>query len=527
MKVKIARRSIVSLWIGLLLLVCILVYVTNLDYAPAPFFFDEALVAAVVIKNAQSLGSSRILFEHGSGTSFFSYLPYVTASAVVTKVLGFSISSFRLTSSIFALLTAALAYLYSRQLGLSGHCAMLSSLFYLLFPAVVVQSRVAWDPGIYPFLGLASVCSLEFLLRIANGRTERKSDLTIILVSISSGILLGLTFWCYPPGQVFSALVLASFSVRFLRCGKKKGIGARVVSLVTLGGVYLIMSIAYLMQRASFSSGAERYLSESIFSHSDFAKVFIVNLLRNIGDLGFMLFDTRDETLRHVLGADGVLGFSLFFPLGLISALVIALFGGEYFEGYLSRFYSSMHCVLGRRVSLLWICWMILIGTIPTALGRVAPQTLRSAAAYPYWAILNACCFWLLIQFLSRHRRDGLILAFIGLGVVSAYQLFLFRHLIGGASFVGKQQLDDPPGAVSTYPGMSREAFGYFQYENIANKSDVELCLDLKTFSGVNLDQKTPHASAARKALILVEVASRGIDCSARLSQSLLEQRQK
>ena len=518
MEVKIVTRSIVSAWIGLLLLVCILVYVTNLDYAPAPFFFDEALVAAVVIRYAHSLSPLQILFEHGPETSFFSYLPYVSASVLVTKVLGFSISSFRLVSSVFGILTAALTYLYSRQLGLSRRCAMLSSLFYLLFPAVVVQSRIAWDPGIYPFLGLASVCSLEFLFRALNISSEGGGNLKAILASIASGILLGLTFWCYPPGQVFSALVLASFGVRFLCC-RKKSIGPRVISLAALVGIYLIMSIAYLMERASFSSGVERYLSESIFSRSDFVKIFFINLLRNIGDLGFMLFDTGDETLRHVLGTDGALGLSLFFPLGLISVVLIALFGGQCCEGYFSRLYFGIYRVLGRHAPLLWICLMILIGTIPSALGRVAPQSLRSAAAYPFWAILNSCCFWLLIECLSRHRRDRMVLSFIGIGIVSVYQFFLFRHLIGGASFIGKQQLNDPPDAVSTYPGMSREAFGYFQYEKVSNKPDLELCLDLKSSSGVNMDQKAAHASAARKSLTLVESVSRGIDCAAMLSQ--------
>ena len=517
MAAKIVRKYIISAWIGLLLIICILVYLTNLDYAPAPFFFDEALVAAVVIRYVHSLSPLQILFEHGSGTSFFSYLPYVSASVFVTKVLGFSVSSFRLTSSIFALLTAALVHLYSRQLGLSGRCAMLSSLLYLLFPAVVVQSRVAWDPAIYPFLGLASVCSLEFLFRTLNNGSERKSDLTIILVSIVSGILLGLTFWCYPAGQVFSALVIVSFFLRFLYFRQTKSVGARVVSLVAVSSVYLVMSVAYLMQRASFSSGAERYLSESILSHSDPSKVFIVNLLRNIGDLSFMLFDTGDETLRHVLGTDGVLGLSLFFPLGLLSALVISLLGGQLSEVYLLRFRHIKHRVLGYRASLLWVFLMIFIGTVPSALGRVAPQALRSSAAYPFWAILNACCFWLLIEYLSRCRRDLMIFTFVGLGIVSVYQILLFRHLIGGTSFVGKLQLDDPPGTVSTYPGMSREAFGYFQYEKVANKFDAELCLELNSSSGGNLDQKAAHASAARKALILVEAASRGLECSVRV----------
>ena len=92
-------KSHIGLLAILLIAAITIFYFVGLNYSPAPFFLDESLVQAEVIKKAWLDGGGNnhwIIIQHGNMDGYFSYGPYVFIASILAKFNGVSVYGSRL-----------------------------------------------------------------------------------------------------------------------------------------------------------------------------------------------------------------------------------------------------------------------------------------------------------------------------------------------------------------------------------------------------------------------------------------------
>ena len=152
-----------------------IIYVSNLD-----FYYDEA---------SHAMGQKALIEKGTSPWDTVNWQPplYSYTASILTRILGLSEFSFRLTSVIFGTLTIVLVYylgnlLYNKKIGL------LAAILLAVSPLHVVYSRTAFSDVFHTFFIVLTILTMEFLiLKNPNGRY------TMVLVLLS-GMLSAVAF---------------------------------------------------------------------------------------------------------------------------------------------------------------------------------------------------------------------------------------------------------------------------------------------------------------------------------------------
>lgn len=497
----------------LLLLLCIgliWLYCTNLNFSPPPFFFDEYLVSAVIAKVSILNEPLQTIFRHENLRDNYSYLPYVLAGVLTTKVLGFSIYSIRLTSAVLALTTAVFVFIASRLYNTPVKYSLIASIIYLLLPPVVVQSRIAWDPAIYPFFTTLSILLFQLLYRRTTSATSAKS-LSNYLVSAATGTALGFSSWSYPPGQVVSVLILLFFLLKACLFKSLPRNNYKYYAPVIL--ISGLMYAHYFFSRWSLTGGANRYTQESVLGQSDIIGKILYALYKNLLDFDYVLL-VGDLNYRHSLAGLGILLLPVIFLGILLSIIFVSGLRNEQIDKYVKPKRELKPVVL----KLSEFAILILILTLPAALGNTTPHSLRASASFPVWAILSGYCLYITISkfiFMRMHMRH--VILYLSIGMIIFTYINTSRLLLGGKSFLNASQFSEKHRLpASSYPFLAREAFNHAQFLNLYNEPDSAICAKITEPNAISdkllidLDQLE---SAVIKSRLTVTAAERQLSC--------------
>ena len=483
---------------------CLAFYLVGLDYAPAPYFSDESLVSAEVIKISRGWSDFGLLIRHSSLPDF-SYLPYVSVSFLLTKLFGFSVYGFRLVSAVLSIGTGCALIYLSRLFGLGWRYALFVPPFYWLMPPVIVQSRVAWDPAIFPLVSVLAVCSLEYPVR----RIKRGGDLllgSLALFALNASFWVGLVAWAYPPGRLCSVLVCTFYLYRYWVVFK----GTRVKGLFPVFAVpflsgFGLMGSALFASLKSTEGSMSRSSSELILGQDSLLQKIFIRFFSNVTNLDHLLLD-GDPNLRHSLPGMGALGVAGFVLLTCVVFIVLsAIFASVPWLGAIdlpgSR--ADLH-----SMPILFV--LVVIFASPSFLGNTVVHSLRACATYPFLAILASVLMSAAVKRLSASRQElalGLVVLIIILSLIH-----LSRYTLGGLSFVGKKQLQGPAPLHSTYPGLSRSAFSHSSYVASQGLSDAEVCE--RVGSSIKRVGSVAYGEAVEDSRSILVAAQRSLSCA-------------
>ena len=481
-------------------------YLTALDYSPAPFFVDEVLVSAEVIKVNWGLRPLELLIRHGHSSEYFSYLPYIAFSSALTKVVGSSIYSLRLSSAICAILTGAVIFCLSCEIGLPKKYSLLATIFYWLMPPVIVQSRIAWDPALFPLISTTSILFLEKSFGQDAGFAGNTNRWSRRFISgILCGTLVGLVSWTYPPGKLCSILLIATYSV--ICIGRDLHTNSWNQSRYWLWlSTFLSVSsglVGWLLLKSFQTNGAEtRGYKELILGQENLLHKIGIRFFQNITNLDYLLLQ-GDLNARHSLPEMGTLGIGGF--IIVVSILAYILRGG-------SGNSRTMAWVSHRGGSGIFKCFSwIVVFSAPSLLGNTVTHSLRACGSFPFWSILAAfCTSYIVTQLRSSFKRDLAYLVIATVALVST--LHLSRYTLGGFSFLDKGQLKGPETTGSSYPGISRRAFGYEAYREFQEYSNEEICQGFKNANDIP-EIYISYSEAVVDARYIVAKAERSLAC--------------
>lgn len=171
------------------------------------FYFDEA-IQAMSIKDFIATGDFSYLYLFGH-PPLFMILMYFPA-----MLFGVNEASVRLVDAVSGILAVFAVYFLARiWFGKSN--AMLASLLFAVAPLPALYGRLAYGYSLSMFFTIASILSIECLIRTKAGK---KHEILLILIS---GILVGLTFLArYNSLPIFGLYWLFLLSYSFLM-GKK------------------------------------------------------------------------------------------------------------------------------------------------------------------------------------------------------------------------------------------------------------------------------------------------------------------
>jgi len=502
---RMAGRFATPLLIGVSM-VCLALYLTGLDYAPAPYFSDEALVSAEVIKLSRGWRDFGLLIRHSSRYADFSFFPYVFVSFLLTKVLGFSVYSFRLVSVILSVGTGLGLIFLGRLFDLKWNYLLLAPVFYWLMPPVIVQSRIAWDPAIFPLICLVAVCSLEWPARRINMVVSFPAW-ALAFLALNAGFWLGLVAWAYPPGRLCSVLLCGFYLARYwFACKKFYLRRLRSQFLIPFLLSFFGMGSVLLVSLKSTAGAMSRSTSELIIGQTSLLQKIFLRFFSNVTNLDYLLID-GDPNLRHSLPGMGALGVAGFVLLVCVVLLVLgSLFPEVCFAGrFINQYEASPHVL---NISIL--CLLVVIFASPSFLGNTVVHSLRGCAAFPFWALLTSVLLAVTVQRFSVASQEFLI----GLIVVAVAfsSLHLARYSLGGLSFMGKKQLQGPVPIHSTYPGLSRSAFMHVDYVAAQGLSGSEVCMRVR--SSLNRPTDISYGEAVDDARSILIAAERSWSCA-------------
>ena len=488
------------------LVICFVFFFTALDYSPAPFFADELLVSAEAIKVNWGLRPLELFVRHGNSSEYFSYLPYIAASSAITKFVGSSIYGLRVSSAVFAILTGATIFCLSCNIGLPKRYSLLATIFYWLMPPVIVQSRIAWDPALFPLVSTTTILFLEKSLAEDVGIAGNPTRWSRRCFSgILCGALVGLVSWTYPPGKLCSILLIAIYSVICIRRGLQAKSWRRSRYWLWLATFFSVSSglVGFLLLQSFQTSGAEtRGYKELILGQENLLHKIGIRFFQNITNLDYLLLQ-GDLNARHSLPEMGTLGVGGFIiVIALLTYILRSGLGNSRTRAWVSHGGASgvFKC----------FSWVVVFST-PSLLGNTVTHSLRACGSFPFWSILaGLCTSYLVTQLRSNLKRD---LAYFGIATVALVStLHLSRYTLGGFSFLDKGQLNGPETAGSTYPGFSRKAFGYEAYKEFQKFSDEEICNGFKNAIDIP-EEYISFSTAVVHARYIVSKAERELQC--------------
>jgi len=502
----IGRRPVPLLFF--LFIACLALYTVGLDYSPAPYFSDESLVSAEVIKLSSGWRDFGLLVRHSNRYQDFSFLPYVATSLLLTKFFGLSVYGFRLVSVVLALCTGFALVLLSHLFGLDWRFSLLSPIFYWLMPPVIVQSRIAWDPAIYPLVSVVAICSLEWAARrIGSGYGYSVEFLA--LWGLNAGFWLGLVAWSYPPGRLCAICLSLLYMRRYWLVFKRSSSGrAFIIFIGSFLSCLLLMAGALFVSMKATAGAMSRTSSELILGQDSFPQKVLLRFFANVTNLDYLLLE-GDSNLRHSLPGMGALGVSGFV---LVSCIILFLVSSL----WPVRFWVRAMCrqKLGDDArSVFLILLLIVIFSSPSFLGNTVVHSLRSCSAFPFWALLSSMLAAVAFKRIHTHCGE-LFLGIIVLTLVISW-IHLARYTLGGLSFIGKKQLQGPVPIHSAYPGLSRSAFTHEDYVSAQGLPDAELCA--RVASGLRRDKEVSYGQAVEDSRYLLVASERSLNCAGNL----------
>ena len=481
------------------------VYLIGIDYAPAPFFLDEFLVQAEVIKKAWLNGggnNSWIIIQHGNMGGYFSYGPYVFIASIFAKVNGVSIFSSRLPGALFALLTGIFIYFTLRILDISKEFSLLGPVFYLLMPTVIVQSRVAWDPSMYPLICTGGA----FVAEVAFSRTQywRSGHLKGLFISFGiTGFLAGLICWVYPAGRLTGLIFTLFCCIRITLMSAKLSVATAKQKLqvvfIAFSGLIAgltpaVLSLFHELNR--IEGGLDRTNGELIFGSDNIIARILSNYTSNILDWSYLIF-RGDPNLRHSLGFFGAIG-----PAGIAILCMVA--ANAFYRRRLDcKERSKLSPNRAKALSLAYI----IVFTSPAALSIVSPHSLRASASFPFWACLATIAVVDLFAIFNQKMVFWALFALLSYSTIT-----ISSYTLGGLRLQGYKQLLAPMDSISSYPGSSRGHFGYSEYVRANNMSNNQICSRSRMYYDADNGFKLfPNADSIDAARTLYIAFSRGI----------------
>ena len=183
------------------------------DHSPAPFFVNELFISAETIKINWGFRPLELFIRHGHSSQYFSCLPYIALNSAITKLVGSSVYGLGLSSAVFAVLIGITIFYLSCEIRLLKRQSPLATIFYWLMHPVLVMSGIAWNSALFPLISVASILFLEKSLYKDTGLGKNTNQWSSRFLSgILCGVLVGYASWAYPPGKLYSILLIAIYS---------------------------------------------------------------------------------------------------------------------------------------------------------------------------------------------------------------------------------------------------------------------------------------------------------------------------
>lgn len=376
----------------LCLLTAAVLRLPNLETVPPGMHYDEA-ANGVLVSEIAFEGERPIFIPSYTGKDvLFFYL-----AGGLTRLVGSSIFTLRLTSAFVALLTIAATYWLGREMLADRRIALLAaallavSFWHLLF------SRLGFRVITEPLLQALTIAALF--------RGLRSKQWPWLLLA---GVFLGLTAYTYLSARLFPVLLLAAalpllFSYENMRIRWQQLIFVGLVALLIilpLVAYFQDNPAAFWVRIGQVAPGQNGNLP------------IIESLLKSLG----MYFLVGDPYIRFNIPERPLFGW-FWGGLLLVGWLICLLRYRRYFYDW-------------QRAALVLLLLAPLVMLLPTALAvnEIVPSNLRAIGLIPFVFYLPAIGLIALLQDLGRRLHIP--------PLTSAVQMIVLLLLIGGGAYV-------------------------------------------------------------------------------------------
>lgn len=381
-----------------LVVICVGLRFAWLPHTPPGFYHDETAGGAHIVsllrtgRNAYGQSWPFYSVALGGGYTTPIYLYLATGWASIFGASELALRAFSVTISILAVGLVAL----TASLWFDRRIAWLTALSGLLLPWSWLQGSLAWDPALVPLWVAGAMAIYSYLY-------HRRPSLRLRILWLSLlAINLLILAYSYPPCRVTAPILLLAMDYNLWR--------QKVVKLTHLLVCWLPASLLSLplIKFMLTPEALQRSRFLSVFYHTTVWHGLYLTLLNFCKLLSpDFLFGHGDANLRHSTGYQGMLGYAAF--VVLIGGLLTILFKRP------KRWPTS----------LVFISFVgILSGLLGSALTNESqPHSLRATAAWPFWLLLIAFCWWLINTKLPRVAIAGCLTVVVITGALFAYDL--------------------------------------------------------------------------------------------------------
>lgn len=374
-------------------------HVALLSVSPPGFFLDESAGAAHVVAMLQqgtnAHGQSLPLFSASLGGGYTTpiYLYPLVGWAAIFGTSELALRAFSLAATFVAIaaITVTAALWKGRRFG------FITAVVSLALPWGWIQGSVAWDPALVPAITAISLLIFTLLVRI-----KQKNQVSTAMLLVALSLTLVALAYLYPPARVTAPLLFLGFYAILLY---RKIVTYRLAFVASLLALLAALPLAAFMFQPE---SLERSRELSVF-HDQSIIGSVGLLLGNVALLlnPIFLFVTGDPNLRHATGFQGMLGVAAIPAAVMLLVIVFKLF---IHRTPLATYISS------RTVQLSLVCVAgILFSIAGSALTNEGqPHSLRASAAWPFFAILLAVGWSVVLQ-----QRRAIRVAAISIFIVA------------------------------------------------------------------------------------------------------------
>jgi 4-amino-4-deoxy-L-arabinose transferase-like glycosyltransferase len=408
---------------------------------PPGFFVDEAAggahIQAMLASGADAHGEHWPLFTEALGGGYTTPV-YLYPATGWARVFGAGQLSLRYFSQFATLLGIALLALGARY-WLGRRFALLTAVVALALPWGWVQGSIAWDPALAPPLACAAFLSWSVLLFSARTGHRR-----LAFVGLPAA-LVGLAY-VYPPCRVGGPLLfLAGYAWLY----RRRALPMAGIATSCAFAAVLALPLAQFMREPGALGRSEAL---SVFSGGNTVGEGLVRLADNLWLLlsPVFLFVQGDANLRHSTTRQGMLGVASVLPV-----LAVLLYAGR-----VAARRRDGAGPQGVRPPLLGAA---VVGVAAAYLGSALtneghPHSLRATAAWPFFALLVALGWYLILE---HGRRLAVVAAAVFALGTSAYAIDLAARYPERASSAFDEQMRDRilRGEKVTYPELAQRYY--------------------------------------------------------------------
>jgi len=351
---------------------------------------------------------------------------YIYFSVPFISVFGLNEFSVRLLSVIAGTLSVLFTYLvvqelFNNKLPTTGHrspftnhqtLALLSAFLVGVEPWSFFLSRPAFEANLALCMFLAG---FYFFL---------KSTQTTIYYLLST-FLFGLTVWTYNSYRVFTPIFLIALLLIYMKEIKKIFVYKKIVfGSFLIAGLFFIPMFYQLLNNV----GQERYKKVAIVDRGAVGQIIDLREEYGLNPLVSRLLFNRPTYFLYNFSKNIISHFSygfLFSEGGNNFQFSVPGFGVLYKTDMIFLIFGIYFLIRRKdKVSAILIAWLIL-GTVPSAMTREAPQVLRSITVLPAPMIISAIGVFCIYGWLKR-RKMVLVSGFF----ILIYFMLMFRSVI-------------------------------------------------------------------------------------------------